>query len=179
MKISSDPTARRRLVALAAAAVLALIAGVSVGAGSGAGGDGPAERGAAVDQATRERERHVALRQVDRLTLRQRVGQVTISSFPGTAAPDYIRRRLRARETAGVILFGANGGDRVQWRRLTGSLQRSAGGRALVMVDQEGGESAPSATRARARASRSRGRRAASVAPRAPRAGSCMPRGSG
>ncbi len=77
---------------------------------------------------------------MDRLTLRQRVGQVTISSFSGTAAPEYMRRRLRARETAGVILFGGNGGDRAQWRRLTGSLQRAAGGRALVMVDQEGGD---------------------------------------
>ena len=81
-----------------------------------------------------------ALRQVDRLTLRQRVGQVTISSFSGQSAPAYIRRRLRARETAGVILFGPNGGDRAQWRRLTRSLQGAAGGRALVMVDQEGGD---------------------------------------
>jgi beta-N-acetylhexosaminidase len=81
-----------------------------------------------------------ALRQVDRLSLREQVGQVTVSSFPGTAMPEYIRRRLRARETAGVILFGANGGDRGQWRRLTRSLQRAAGGRALVMVDQEGGD---------------------------------------
>ena len=77
---------------------------------------------------------------MDRLSLRQQVGQVTVSSFPGTAAPDYIRRRLRARETAGVILFGSNGGDRAVWRRLTRSLQGAAGGRALVMVDQEGGD---------------------------------------
>jgi beta-N-acetylhexosaminidase len=97
------------------------------------------ERGPAA-QAALEREQQAALRQVDRLTLRQRVGQVTISSFPGPAAPDYIRRRLRARETAGVILFGANGGDRAQWRRLTRSLQGAAGGRALVLVDQEGGD---------------------------------------
>jgi beta-N-acetylhexosaminidase len=87
-----------------------------------------------------QREQQAALRQVDRLSLRQRVGQVTISSFSGTAAPEYIRRRLRARETAGVILFGANGGDRAQWQGLTRSLQRAADGRALVMVDQEGGE---------------------------------------
>ena len=42
--------------------------------------------------------------------------------------PDYIRRRLRARETAGVILFGANGGDRAAWRGPTRSLQGAAGG---------------------------------------------------
>jgi beta-N-acetylhexosaminidase len=140
MKISSDHAARRRLAALATAAGLALIAGVSVGAGAGDDGDrAQGDPGAAAAEA-RERQQQAALRQVDRLTLRQRVGQVTISAFPGTAAPDYIRLRLRARETAGVILFGANGGDRTQWRRLTGSLQRVAGGRALVMVDQEGGD---------------------------------------
>jgi len=131
---------RRRLAALAGAAAVALIAGVSVGAGAGDGGDRPRGGRSAAPAEARERQQQAALRQVDRLTLRQRVGQVTISSFPGTAAPDYIRRRLRARETAGVILFGANGGDRAQWRRLTRPLQGAAGGRALVMVDQEGGD---------------------------------------
>ena len=140
MRISSDHAARRRLAALVGAAVLALIAGVGVGAGAGDNGGRARGGGDAPAAEAREREQQAALRQVDRLTLRQRVGQVTISSFPGTAAPDYIRRRLRARETAGVILFGANGGDRAQWRRLTRSLQRAAGGRALVMVDQEGGD---------------------------------------
>jgi beta-N-acetylhexosaminidase len=48
---------------------------------------------------------------------------------------------LRARETAGVILFGsANRGDAAHWRRLTRSLQQAGHGRALVMVDQEGGD---------------------------------------
>jgi beta-N-acetylhexosaminidase len=77
---------------------------------------------------------------VERLSLRQQVGQLTISSFDSVTRPDYIRRRLRARETAGVILFGRNGGDASHWRRLTRSLQGPARGRALVMVDQEGGE---------------------------------------
>jgi beta-N-acetylhexosaminidase len=141
MKISADQAARRRLAALAAAAVLALAAGVGVGAGTDAGGNGPAAgEGDGAVEARQERVRQVALRQVDRLSLRQQVGQVTVSSFPGTTRPEYIRRRLRARETAGVILFGANGGDRAQWRRLTRSLQGAAGGRALIMVDQEGGD---------------------------------------
>jgi beta-N-acetylhexosaminidase len=108
-----------------------------VGVGAGAGD--PAERSAGVRPA-QERAVAAALRQVDRLSLRQQVGQVTVSSFPGAVMPEYIRRRLRARETVGVILFGANGGDRGQWRRLTRSLQRAGGGRALVMVDQEGGD---------------------------------------
>ena len=68
------------------------------------------------------------------------MGQVTISSFPGSARPEYIRRRLRARETAGVIMFGSNAGDRATWRRLTRSIQQAGHGRALVMVDQEGGD---------------------------------------
>ena len=137
MRISPDRAARRRLAALATAAVLALIAGVSLGAGAGDDGERAQGPGAAGAQAL---EQQAALRAVDRLTLRQRVGQVTVSSFSGTAAPGYILRRLRARETAGVILFGGNGGDRAQWRGLTRSLHRSAGGRALVMVDQEGGD---------------------------------------
>jgi beta-N-acetylhexosaminidase len=127
---------RRRLAALGAAALVALIAGVSVGARDDAGGDGDQ----AVAETPQQRRLAAAREAVDRLSLRQQVGQVTISSFPGTSRPEYIRRRLRARETAGVILFGANGGSRATWRRLTRSLQGAAGGRALIMVDQEGGE---------------------------------------
>jgi beta-N-acetylhexosaminidase len=40
-----------------------------------------------------------------------------------------------------VILFGsANGGDAASWRRLTRSIQQAGHGRALIMVDQEGGD---------------------------------------
>ena len=75
------------------------------------------------------------------LGLRETIGQVLVSSFDETVMPDYIRRRLRAGESAGVILFGRNGdGTEQQWRTLTSSLQRAASGGALVMVDQEGGE---------------------------------------
>jgi len=128
---------RRRLAALGAGALVALIAGLAAGAGDDAGGDG--EPAAAVE--TPQQQRLAAAREaVDRLSLREQVGQVTISSFPGTARPEYIRRRLRARETAGVILFGSNGGDRAAWTRLTRSLQQAGHGRALIMVDQEGGD---------------------------------------
>ena len=122
---------------LAAVAAVALVVGVAAGARDDAGGDG-----SAAAEATREQRRlAVAREQVDRMSLRQQVGQVTISSFPGAAPPEYIRRRLRARETAGVILFGGtNGGGRAHWRALTRSLQAAAGGRALIMVDQEGGD---------------------------------------
>ena len=75
-----------------------------------------------------------------RLNLRQQVGLLLISSFDEPEMPDYIRRRLAAGETAGVILFGRNGGDARHWRQLTRALQRAAKGRALIMADQEGGD---------------------------------------
>jgi beta-N-acetylhexosaminidase len=134
MRLSSDPAARRRLAMLLSAALAAFAAGVAVGAGGGG------------EEEAQPQERHDSERQaralaaVDRLSLRQQVGQLIVSSFPGGSVPDYIRRRLRARETAGVILFGFNAGPPAEWRRLTGSLQRHARGAALVMVDQEGGE---------------------------------------
>ncbi|HEU0025390.1 MAG TPA: glycoside hydrolase family 3 N-terminal domain-containing protein [Thermoleophilaceae bacterium] len=80
-----------------------------------------------------------ALRAVDRLTLRKQVGQLLVSSFDGTSVPAYMRHRLRAGETAGVILFAGNGGTPAVWSALTGEVQRAAGGDALVAVDQEGG----------------------------------------
>jgi beta-N-acetylhexosaminidase len=170
--------------------VVAFIAGVSAGAGDDAGGDGPAAA-----ETKQERRFAAALEAVDRLSLRQQVGQVTISSFPGTVRPEYIRRRLRARETAGVILFGSNGGEPATWRRLTRSLRAAGHGNALIMVDQEGGDirtvshvgpssgqpfqGAPASVRRAAR-SAGRGLRAAGItvnlAPVAdvPRAGSVM-----
>jgi beta-N-acetylhexosaminidase len=150
MRVSRDPAARRRLAALCAAAAGALVVGIAVGAG--AGGDGPGEDGSGAapgsgEPGTRaaggEREaerRQAAVRAVDRLSLDRQVGLLLISSFDGTSAPDYLRRRLRAGETAGVILFGRNGGDAAHWRALTRSIQQAAAGRALIMVDQEGGD---------------------------------------
>jgi beta-N-acetylhexosaminidase len=118
-------------LALACAAALSLVVGVAVGSD---------ESGKPAERPDPKRERSEAGRRAAaRLGLRQQVGQLLVSSFDGTVMPDYIRRRLRAGETAGVILFGRNGGPASQWRRLTRSLQRAAGGGALVMVDQEGG----------------------------------------
>ena len=133
MRLSSDPAARRRLAFLLGAGLAAFAAGLAVGAGGG-GEETPSATGGA------EARRQRVPAAVDRLSLRQQVGQLIVSSFPDPAPPDYIRRRLRARESAGVILFGYNAGPPFEWRRLTRSLQRHAGGEALVMVDQEGGE---------------------------------------
>jgi beta-N-acetylhexosaminidase len=137
VRLSHDPAARRRLVALGAAAALALVVGIVIGAG--AGGDGEQERDSTPAEREAERGREAG-RAVDRLSLRQQLGQLVISSFDETTRPDYIRRRLRTGETAGVILFGRNGGDAAHWRRLTRSIQAAARGSALVLVDQEGGD---------------------------------------
>ncbi|MDQ4072296.1 MAG: beta-N-acetylhexosaminidase [Actinomycetota bacterium] len=109
---------------------MALIAGVVAGSGID-----EAER--ASKPPMRPAERREA--PVDRLSLRQQVGQLLITSFPGAVAPDYVRRRLRDGEGAGVVLFGENTASREGLRRLTRTLQRSARGSALVAVDQEGG----------------------------------------
>jgi beta-N-acetylhexosaminidase len=133
MRLSSDPAARRRLAALAGAGAVALFAGIAVGSGTDEDG---AARPRSPQAVAEERTRAA----VEQLSLRQQVGQVTISSFPDRAPPAYLRRRLRAGETAGVILFGLNADSREDWLRLTRAIQRPAGRSALIMVDQEGGE---------------------------------------
>ena len=68
-----------------------------------------------------------------------RSGLLLVSSFDGPRAPAYLKRRLRQGTLAGVILFSGNVTTPAGLRSLTRTLQRAAGGRALVMVDQEGG----------------------------------------
>jgi beta-N-acetylhexosaminidase len=77
--------------------------------------------------------------EVDRLSLRQQVGEVLVLAFGGTEAPEYVRRALREGRVSGAILFGGNVASPAQLRALTASLQRASGRRALVMTDQEGG----------------------------------------
>jgi beta-N-acetylhexosaminidase len=121
---------RRRLAALAAIALLAAAVGIAVGTGDRSGAPSgtapPAGSGTAPD--------------APRLPLPQAVGQTLVFAFDGTAAPEYVHRRMRRGEGAGVILFGGNVADAGQLRRLTGGIQRAARGGALVMTDQEGGE---------------------------------------
>lgn len=68
------------------------------------------------------------------------MGELLIMSFDGTEAPAYILRRLRDGEGAGVILFAKNAPDSDTLRSVTDSLQRAAGGGAIVATDQEGGD---------------------------------------
>lgn len=129
MRVTRDPVRRRRL-ALAGCALLAGLGGAAVGAHSG----GDAHRAAASLRPSR-----AVVRAVDRLTPLQRAGQLVVLRFAGTTAPAYVRRALHERRAAGVILFRDNIVSPAQLRALTAQLQRSAGGRALISVDQEGG----------------------------------------
>lgn len=146
MRLARDRVRRRRLAALglAVAALVAVLAGTIVGAGGdgspgGGGGivgpDGtgdPEGGGAGAPSAV---ERRAAA-----LPLERQVGLLLTMSFDEPEAPEYIRRRLRDGEGAGAILFGRNVTDAAGLVELTRTLQRAAGGDALVMTDQEGGE---------------------------------------
>lgn len=128
-----DPREHRstntRLALLAIAALAAAIAGAAVGSRD----DGGKRTRPEASLGTGDRGPGTGL------SLRQQVGQLLVSSFDGDRLPAYLRRRLRAGQTAGVVLFGQNVGSPQQLRLLTRSLQRLAGGSALVCTDQEGG----------------------------------------
>jgi beta-N-acetylhexosaminidase len=130
----------RRRRNLLAGAVAAFALGIAVGAMSGGGDDTLAPRapdGTAAPPAGDPEPPEAA--RVDRLSLREQVGQLVVLRFAGTAAPGYVREALRERRAAGVILFRDNVVDPAQLRQLTRSLRR-VGGRPIVAVDQEGGE---------------------------------------
>ena len=132
---------RRRRRTLAAAACAALVIGVIAGAASGGGDDEPAAPDAPppAGEPSAEAPREQAREPVDRLTLRQQVGQMIVLRFAGTSAPGYVREVLRERRAAGAILFRDNVIDPPQLRALTDQLH-GADPDALVCVDQEGGE---------------------------------------
>jgi beta-N-acetylhexosaminidase len=116
----------RRLIPVALAALL-LAAVIAVAGGD----DEPRGEPPAGDRAEP--------RPAEELPLREQVGEVVLIRFVGTEAPAYVERILRERRAAGVILFTDNAEDPAQLRRLTDQLQRAAGNRALIAVDQEGG----------------------------------------
>ena len=135
----SPDVVRRRRLAVLGAALAAFVAGVALGAA--AGGGEPARRGRTGAHGTAGGGRAPAAQReaVDRLTLEQQVGQLVILRFAGTAPPGYVKRALRRRRVAGVILFRDNALDPRQLRALTAALRRAAGAPPpLVCVDQEG-----------------------------------------
>jgi beta-N-acetylhexosaminidase len=133
-----DTPARRRLVALAATACLALLAGVVIGAAAGDEEErAPAERPAGT---TAAKPRAAAVGAAEKLSLRRQAGQLVVMRFNGPGPPAYVARALRAGRAAGVILFKDNIASRSDLKRVVRTLQRAAGGSALVSTDQEGGE---------------------------------------
>jgi beta-N-acetylhexosaminidase len=143
--VSPDPRKRRRLGALLAAAAVATFAGAAVGAG---GEEEAADRAAPASTATRAPARTGAATPGPpasaagglRSQAAREAGQAIVMRFAGTSPPAYVLRALRERRAAGVILFRDNFASLPQYRSLTRAVQRAAGGRALVMTDQEGGE---------------------------------------
>jgi beta-N-acetylhexosaminidase len=133
-------TAARRRWALLAAAAAAFAAGIAVGAGPADEGGGGAARepNVAVPPAAAPAENETESA-VERLTLRQQVGQLIVLRFAGTTAPAYVRRALKERRAAGAILFRDNVTGAGQLKALTRTLRR-AGEDPIVTVDQEGGE---------------------------------------
>ncbi|CAN5215170.1 beta-N-acetylhexosaminidase [soil metagenome] len=83
-------------------------------------------------------------REVEKMNLREAVGQMFIISVDGTAMSPYTERAIQERNVGGVLLFGSNMQSKAQVRSLTDSMQDAAMGSEpavplLVAVDQEGG----------------------------------------
>ena len=89
-----DTPARRRLVALAAAACVALVAGAVIGASAGDEEQpAPAERPAGKPAATAGKPRAAAVGAAAKLSLRRQAGQLVVMRFNGPGR----RRTCRAR----------------------------------------------------------------------------------
>ena len=122
---------RRRFVALCVTAFVALVVGIVVGAGGDSGSSTSTQ--AAVKPPAQ------AVAKAKSLSLERQVGEVLMIAFPGTTPPGYVQRALRLGRATGVILFRGNAPGQAVAKALTRRLQRSARGRALIAIDQEGG----------------------------------------
>ena len=134
------PDVRARLLAMGVL-VAALISVVALALTFG-GGEQVSERPAPgeASRPTPQREEAAARSApVDDLSLDEQVGSLVVLRFLGTTVPDYVERILGDGEAAGAILFADNLTGPGQARALTRSIQKAAGGDALIMVDQEGG----------------------------------------
>jgi beta-N-acetylhexosaminidase len=144
-RATPSPAAARRRRALLGAALAALALGLLVGscAGSSDGDEGGASAMTATASTTAPTAATplgAARRDVAGWSLRRQVGETLVISFSGTSAPSYVLDALHDGRAAGVILFGGNAPNATSVRALTARLQQAAGGRAIVSLDQEGGE---------------------------------------
>lgn len=73
------------------------------------------------------------------MTLPEKVGQLMVIAFSGTAVTPDARRMVREYGVGGVILFQQNLIDGAQTQQLTERLQSQAGIPLLIGIDQEGG----------------------------------------
>lgn len=138
---------RRRLAALLIMA--AAVAGAAVGPGGEeepqsaerpqAAGHTIARTAKGADSRPRSTDRPSSSAGGLRTPAVREAGRTIVMRFAGREPPAYVLRALRERRAAGVILFRDNITSRGQLRDMTGAIQRAAGGRALVMTDQEGG----------------------------------------
>ena len=111
------------------------MAGIAVGAG---GGDGEVATTRTIPEEVAPPEQAVS--QAEEMPLERQVGEILMIAFSGTRAPGYVQRALRQGRASGVILFRANAPSPASTRALTRRLQRASGDRALIAVDQEGGQ---------------------------------------
>ena len=72
-------------------------------------------------------------------TLKEKIAQMIMVGFSGTAVPDSLRYDIQFRKLGGVVLFGANIINPAQLQNLTMQLQSYANNSLLISVDQEGG----------------------------------------
>ena len=101
--------------------------------------DGPGGTGGEASPGAKAPEPTFGEQAVRRMTLRQKAGQVIVTSWSGTGSPAPLVRRLHL---GGVIAFSDNVASTDQIRRVNRDVQRTVARRgwpAFVGVDQEGG----------------------------------------
>ncbi|WP_274365706.1 beta-N-acetylhexosaminidase [Paenibacillus thermotolerans] len=80
---------------------------------------------------------------VERMSLKEKIGQLVLCGFPGTNVPEELAGLIREYRISGVILFARNVDTVEQVAVLTGELQRVAAEAGVlplwISIDQEGG----------------------------------------
>lgn len=108
------------------------------GVGGRSSGDGPLPSGVATPATVVATA--VAVEPVlAAMTLPEKVGQLMVIAFSGTAVTPDAGRMVREYGVGGVILFQQNLRDGAQTQRLTADLQARASTPLLIGIDQEGG----------------------------------------
>ncbi len=101
--------------------------------------------GSSSEEAPVEKSKEGTTEEVERLAVRDAVGQMFVVGMGGTEPDYYIEKMIRERNIGGVLLFGQNMESEEQTRRLVDSLQELSMQAEpviplFVAVDHEGGE---------------------------------------